>query len=127
MKHPFAEHIDLQVTEQASGRSVCELDVADRHMNPHEVVHGAVLFALADTGMGVALYPTLQAGESCATIDIKVNFFRPVRAGRIRCESVLLNRGKTVANLESRLYLDDKLVAAANGNFAIFARREGAA
>ena len=37
-------------------------------MNPHNVVHGAVLYAMADTGMGAALYPTLSADKVCATI-----------------------------------------------------------
>lgn len=37
-------------------------------MNPRNVVHGAVLYAMADTGMGAALYPTLSADKVCATI-----------------------------------------------------------
>jgi acyl-CoA thioesterase len=78
-----------------------------------------VLYALADTGMGIALYPTLDKGESCATIEIKITYFRSAPAGIIRCETVLVNRGRTIANLDSRLYLADKLIAQANGHFAI--------
>ncbi|WP_372879348.1 PaaI family thioesterase [Spongiibacter marinus] len=60
MEHPFAEHIGLQVLEQRDGYSECELTLDPaRHMNPHQVVHGAVLYALADTGMGAAVYPGL--------------------------------------------------------------------
>lgn len=123
MKHPFAEHIGLRFTEQAAGRSRCELAIAPEHLNPHHVVHGAVVFALADTGMGAALYPTLGEGESCATIEIKINYFRPATKGTLVCETTLLNRGKTVANLESKVYLAGTLVAAANGNYAILRRR----
>jgi acyl-CoA thioesterase len=36
----------------------------------------------------------------------------------------VVNRGRTIANLESRLYLDDKLIAQANGNFAILRPKE---
>jgi acyl-CoA thioesterase len=126
MKHPFAEHISLAVSAAAQGRSRCELQVAPEHLNPHAVVHGAVIFALADTGMGAALYTTLQAGESCATVEIKVNFYRPVASGRLVCETQLLNRGKSIANLESRVYLAEQLVASANGTFAIFARKTAA-
>ena len=53
------------------------------------------------------------------TIEIKITYFRPAASGIIRCETVLVNRGRTIANLDSRLYLDDKLIAQANGNFAI--------
>jgi acyl-CoA thioesterase len=119
VEHPFADHIALAVNEQHGGHSRCTLQVAPHHLNPNGVVHGAVLFAMADTGMGAALYPTLAAGESCATIEVKINYFRPVRHGLLSCETTLVNRGKSVANLESRVMLDGKVVASANGNYAI--------
>jgi acyl-CoA thioesterase len=122
--HPFAETIGLRIDERSPGRSICSIVVAPGiHHNPHQVAHGAVLYALADTGMGSALYPTLEEGESCVTIEIKITYFRPAPAGIIRCETVLVNRGRTIANLDSRLYLDDRLLAQANGNFAILKPR----
>lgn len=123
--HPFAELIDLRVEAQHAGASTLALTVAERHLNPHRVVHGAVLFALADTGMGAALYPTLADGESCATIEVKISYFRPVTQGTLVCTTELVNRGRSVANLESRIRLDGVLVAQANGNFAIFRPRGG--
>ncbi|MBL0086320.1 MAG: PaaI family thioesterase [Ideonella sp.] len=125
--HPFADLIDLKVQSQSAGCSTLSLAVADCHLNPHGVVHGAVIFAMADTGMGAALYPTLADGEICATIEIKINFFKPVVAGLLRCQTELVNRGRTVANLESRVFADDRLVAQANGNYAIFKPGKSAA
>lgn len=122
--HPFAEMMKLRVDERSPGRSTCSIEVAPGiHHNPHHVAHGAVLYALADTGMGAALYPALNDGEICVTIEIKITYFRPARAGIIRCETVLINHGRTIANLDSRLYLDDTLIAQANGNFAILKRK----
>ena len=123
LAHPFADLVEFAVDAQAAGRSTLSLRVAAKHMNPHHVVHGAVLYAMADTGMGAALYPTLAAGEICATIEIKINYFKPVVDGRVVCETELLNRGKSVANLESRLFVGETLVAQANGNYAIFKPR----
>jgi acyl-CoA thioesterase len=123
MDHPFADLIDLRTEEQADGRSRLSLVVAPAHLNPHQVVHGAVLYAMADTGMGAALYPSLAAGEICATIEIKINYFKPVSAGTLSCITQVVNRGRTVANLESRLFAGDMLVAQANGNYAIFTPR----
>ena len=123
LAHPFADLVEFAVDAQAAGRSTLSLRVAAKHMNPHHVVHGAVLYAMADTGMGAALYPTLAAGEICATIEIKINYFKPVSEGRVVCETELLNRGKSVANLESRLFVGETLVAQANGNYAIFKPR----
>lgn len=123
MKHPFADLIDLQFEDSRPGSSTLTLVLGPRHLNPHGVAHGAVLYALADTGMGAALYPTLEAGEICATIEIKINYFKPVAAGKVVCTTAIINRGKTVANLESRLYVEQTLVAQANGNYAIFRPR----
>ena len=120
MFHPFAELIDLRVEEYRPGASTLSLVVTNDHLNPNRVVHGAVIYAMADTGMGSALYPTLAAGEICATIEIKMNYFKPISAGRLTCTTEIVNRGKTIANLESRVFLDQVLVAQANGNYAIF-------
>ena len=120
MDHPFASLIGLVVEERRAGFSRCALEVAPQHLNPHRVVHGAVVYALADTGMGAALYPTLGEGELCATIEVKINYFKPATAGRLVCVTELVNRGKAVANLESRVLLGEVLVAKANGNYAIF-------
>ena len=122
--HPFAELIGLTVTGQQPGSSRCTLTLAADHLNPHGVVHGAVVFALADTGMGAALYPTLAPGESCATIEVKINYFRPAREGELVCETTVVNRGRSVANLEARVYAAGRLIASANGNYAILALRE---
>lgn len=124
MKHPFADLIGLRVDEQAPGRSTCSLVVTERVLNPHKVVHGAVLYALADTGMGAALYPLLAAGEICATIEIKINYFSPVFEGTLICRTRLVNQGKTIANLDAEIVSNDRLVARANGNYSIFTPKQ---
>lgn len=118
--NPLARLLGLQLQAHSAGHSVMTVQVAPDHLNPNQVVHGAVMFALADTGMGAALFPTLAAGQLCATIELKINYFKPVREGLLRCETEIVNRGKTVANLQSRILHDDTLVALANGNYAIF-------
>ena len=48
MDHPFADLIGLTLDQQGSGSSTFSLSVDDQHLNPHGVVHGAVLYAMAD-------------------------------------------------------------------------------
>jgi len=120
MTHPFAELIDLRYLEHGPGHSRCSLTVAEKHRNPNQVVHGAVLFALADVGMGAAVQPTLAEGELCATVEIKINYFKPVHDGEMVCTTTLVNRGKTLANLDASIHCGGHLVAKANGSYAIF-------
>ena len=121
MDHPFADLIGLTLEHQGDGSSTLMLPVDGRHLNPHGVVHGAVIYAMADTGMGAALYSTLDAGYACVTIDISITYFRPVIEGHLLCQTILDNKGRTVAHLTARITQNDKLIAQASGNFAIMA------
>lgn len=123
MTHPYADLVGLNLVEQKEGYSKCSLLVRNELFNPHGVVHGAAIYSLADTGMGAALYPTLAGGEICATIEIKINYYKAVTTGTILCITELINKGKTVANLESNVYCQDVLVAKANGHYSIFTPR----
>ena len=111
MDHPFADLIGLTVEQQGVGSSTLLLPVDGQHFNPHGVVHGAVIYAMADTGMGAALYSTLDAGYACATVDISISYFQPVMEGRLLCQTVLDNKGRTVAHLTARITQNDKLIA----------------
>ncbi|MEO8107986.1 MAG: PaaI family thioesterase [Actinomycetes bacterium] len=116
----FGPHMGLEMVKRGEARSLTALTVGPQHLNPHGVVHGAVLYALADQGMGAAVYSLLGDAESCATIEVKIVYLSPVRSGRIECESTVLNKGRRVAVLESEVRVAGKLVAKALGTFAIF-------
>lgn len=115
----FIRHVGVVIAEQRPGFSECTLETGRQHDNSAGVVHGGALFTLADTGMGAALIPELEAGERCATIEVKINYLKPVKAGTVVCRTELLHRGRTIAYLDSSLYVDGQLVAKANGSYAI--------
>ncbi len=120
MFHPFADLIGLVFETQDQGMSLCHVDVHEKFYNPQSVVHGAILYALADTGMGGALYPLLDPGEYCATIEIKISYFQAVRSGSIECATRLIHKGKAIAHLESEIRNAGCLAAKASGCFSIF-------
>ena len=118
--NPFCELIGLDFSAFGEGHSRCVLTVDERLMNPHKVLHGAVVYAMADTGMGGALYPSLESEEMCATIEIKISYIRAVTVGTLTCDSKLIERRRKVAFLESEITNDGRLVALATGTFSIF-------
>ncbi len=120
--HPFADLIGLQIDSSGKGKCTSSIEVKETLQNPFKVLHGAVLYALADTGMGGALVPLLSEGEICATIEIKISYFKAVRSGKVLCHSQVTHRGKRVAYLESEVYSHEDLVAKATGSFSIFNR-----
>lgn len=127
MPLPFVEHVGARIVESGAGSSVLSLAIQPHHFNSSGIVHGGVLFTLADTGMGAALFPSLQPTEGCATIEIKINYFRPVTEGELTCASLLVHRGRSTAHLESTLSVSGSVVGKASGTFAIFPRRSSSA
>ena len=115
----FIDAIGVAIVEYGNGASLLTLQVSDAHRNSHGAVHGGVLFTLADTGMGAALYSLLAAGETGATVDARITYLRPVRGGSIECRSTCLRQGRTVAMLESELWSDGEKVAKASATFAV--------
>jgi acyl-CoA thioesterase len=122
----FVHHVGMKVDEAGPGFSRCSITIADVHRNGTGVAHGGVLFTLADTAMGAALYSSLEAGEICATIEIKIGYFKPVFDGTLVCNATMLNKGKSVASLEATIHNGEQLVSKASGTFAIFRRKTDA-
>ena len=119
----FVNHVGLKIDEAVPGRSRASITIEDKHRNGTGVAHGGVLFTLADTAMGAALYSSLEPGEICATIEIKIGYFKPVFDGTLVCEATLLNKGKSIASLEATIRNGEQLVSKASGTFSIFRRK----
>ena len=121
--NPFGDLVGMKCFGQENGRSHCRLEVKAALLNPNGVVHGAAIYALADTAMGGALVSQLQPDHACTTIEIKISYFKAVREGVIICEAHLVHQGKRIAFLEAKLYSSELLVAQATGTFAILPPR----
>ena len=121
MQHPgFAELVGFEVFPESDGTGKAQLIVSERHLNPNGVVHGGALFTLVDTAMGASLMQRLDEGEICATLQISMNFLRPVVSGDVvECEARVVNKGRRFANVRGEFYVQEKLVGTSDGNFAI--------
>ena len=67
--HPFAQLLGFEVNNRIKGESICTIEHHQKLNNPNNVIHGGVIYSLADTGMGAAITSILARGERCATID----------------------------------------------------------
>lgn len=121
---PFGDLIGIQKKRSSDGYSEISLEVTQGHLNPMGSVHGAVTFALADTGMALALYSSLLANEVLATLEIKIMYFNPILSGTLNCVTRVLNRGRRFAMLESEILQDSKIIAKASGIYAVSLKRD---
>jgi len=117
--NPFADLIGLRFSAAAEGQSECRLNITPSLLNPNGVVHGAVVYALADTGMGGALVSALEAGQACATVEIKMSYLRAATAGALTCTARVLQKGRRIAFLEAQVFNDGQLIATASETFVV--------
>jgi uncharacterized protein (TIGR00369 family) len=111
---PIAKLIGFEMDEIEDGRAVGYLDAGPRHSNPMGTLHGVILCDLADAAMGMAFASTLKAHETFTTLELKVNFLRPVWSARLRAEGKVVSRGKKVGYVECTVTDErDRLVAKA--------------
>jgi uncharacterized protein (TIGR00369 family) len=102
---PIALLLGMEPVEVSDGRAVFAAEPSERHYNPIGFVHGGLAATLLDSAMGCAVQTTLPAGAGYTTLELKVNFTRPItrETGRVLCEGKVLHRGGRVETAEGRV------------------------
>ena len=102
---PVANLIGYRIFDVENGYAAFELNPAEYHYNPFATVHGGILSTLLDTTMTASVLSTLPISFSCTTIEIKVNFIKPVTTniGILKCEASPIHVGKKLATVEGKI------------------------
>jgi uncharacterized protein (TIGR00369 family) len=111
---PYAVESDIWITEVESGRVVFEAEPSALFYNPLGTVHGGWTSGLLDSAMGCAVHSLLKPGQAYTTVDMTINFVRPLFAntGRLKCEGKIIHPGNRIATSEGRVWdRDGKLIA----------------
>ena len=120
---PVADTLDFSLTEAGEGTAVFEIDCSEFHYNPLGTVHGGVIATLLDSAMSCAVHTLLPAGSGYTTVEMKVNFVRPILAdtGPLRCVGTVIHSGRRIATAEGKLVdTDGKLYAHGTTSCLIF-------
>lgn len=109
---PLAEVLGYRLVSIQPGAAVVEIDATTSHHNPMGTLHGGVLCTIADSAMGLAHQSTLRDGETSTTLELKINFLRPVWTGRLRAAGKVTKGGRTISLLECEIFDEaDRLIA----------------
>lgn len=113
----LARFYGLQIEYEAEQCRVT-LPVQEHMLNPVGALHGGVLATALDVSMGHLIHHV--TGRGGATVDMNIQYLRPVTAGKVVFEAGFLKRGRTLAFMESRATNEDgKLVAIATATWAL--------
>jgi uncharacterized protein (TIGR00369 family) len=80
----WMETLGARITESEPGRVVLEVEAGPQHRHGGGVVQGGVITQIADAAMGMSLATLQEDGMWNTTIELKINFLRPVISGRMR-------------------------------------------
>jgi uncharacterized protein (TIGR00369 family) len=106
---PVARLLGMEVEQVSEGLVTFAFEPGEYHYNPLGTVHGGILTTVLDSAMGCAVHSRLRAGLTYTTLELKVNFLRPVRVttGRVRGEGKVVHLGGRVATAEAHLVDED--------------------
>ena len=123
---PIGETLGFRAVEVEPGRVVFAGKPDTRSLNLIGTVHGGWSAAILDTAMALAALTTLDARHDFTTLDLKLNFLRPVAAGaEVRAEGSVVHGGRRVALCEGRIVdSTGKLLVHGTSSCLIVARGE---
>jgi uncharacterized protein (TIGR00369 family) len=102
---PMVSLLGLRLVEVAEGRVVFVGTAQEEFYNGLGVAHGGWAATLLDTALGCAVNSMQPAGRSFTTLELKINYTRPLRreVGEVRCEAVVIHAGNRTATAEARV------------------------
>ena len=98
---PFARLLGFQAVRAEAGHVALRLPFTESLLQTLGRVHGGALFALADHACGWAVHSTLEPGERCATLEMKINYIAAVHDEDCIAEAHVVHKGRTSVVVEA--------------------------
>jgi len=122
-----ARLIGFEAKDVADGHATVTLSAGPQHANPMGTLHGGILCDIADAAMGLAFASTLAPEETLTTVELKINFFRPVWRERLRAEGTVVQRGQTMGYVECTITDEENRLVAKAASTCMVLRGQKAA
>jgi molybdopterin converting factor subunit 1 len=121
----YIDLLGMRPLHAEPGHVRMEFHASEQFLNPAGMVQGGFLTAMLDDTMGPAAIAQLGPGHFTPTLELKVSFLRPARAGRLVCDGRVVHMGRSVAFLEGSLAdADGNVVATATATARVVRTKE---
>jgi len=121
---PIAELIGFRLVSIKPGEAVVELETFESHANPMGTLHGGVLCDIADAAMGMAYAANLGEGESFTTLELKINFLKPIWKAKLTAVGTVVKQGRTVGLVKCDVFDEDGGLVASSTSTCMTLRGE---
>lgn len=111
----FISNNNIKVEEVKENYAKLSSTIEEKSLNPYGIVHGGLLFGLADTAMGIAAKTT---GKSAVTINSQIDYLKPGKGSKIIAIAEALKVGKTISVYKCNIYDEkEELISSVTGTF----------
>jgi len=109
---PFYQLLNIKIEEVQKSYARLSIEIDERHIQLLNTVHGGVMASLADSAAAWAIYGANDLEGTPVTVEMKINFLRPVKSGKLVAEARTCSKGSRifVSDVEIK-NIKDKLIA----------------
>lgn len=107
MKYPTAisQTLKIEIDTVKLGEAIVKIDANSKiHGNQQGTIHGGLLCELADAAIGTAHSTLMKKNESFTSVELKINFYRPVWESLLKAHAKPIRSGKTLTHYECTIY-----------------------
>ena len=115
----FSQLLGCHLQRLDAGVAEVALALQPQLRNRGQKLHGGAIFSLVDITMGLACSASHGFDQQSVTIECKINYMRAVSDGEVVCTARVLHAGRRTLVVEAEVLQDEKLVAKAQGTFAV--------
>jgi uncharacterized protein (TIGR00369 family) len=109
---PFAQLLGIELVAATRGAVTLRLPVRHELKQNHGVLHGGAMASLIDTATAFAIVSQLTAPEKFTTVDLSINYLRPLTAGSATCKAQVIRAGRRLLTISAEVHDDAGKLAA---------------
>jgi uncharacterized protein (TIGR00369 family) len=115
----FLRHIGGELIDFSEGYAHLAFEIQNIHKQHLGVVHGGAIATLADHAGWYAAVSQIEIGQTCVTIELKINYLKPAFEEILRAEARVINRTRKTVFVVIELFDKDKIVAYATATYSV--------
>ena len=120
---PYFSLQSMEIKELSFGKSLIEIDVQQKHLQPFGMVHGGVFSTLIDAAGFWGLYTEIEPDVGLTTVEMKLNYLAPASDGRLIGLGKTIKIGRTLGLADARIE-DQKGRLLAHGTVTLMVLRD---
>ncbi|MFX1385807.1 MAG: PaaI family thioesterase [Promethearchaeota archaeon] len=100
---PFYSTLGFELQEISDGRAIFEIEIREE-LTQNGMIHGGVLASLVDSTCACAAFSLILPNGYATTIDLQVEFLKPVSSGRLKAKAKCIKSGKNIFFCKAKIW-----------------------